>query len=50
MTMIEERYYQKNVILVGHSMGGFVARATIVHQEFRKGVVEIILILSSLHW
>jgi triacylglycerol esterase/lipase EstA (alpha/beta hydrolase family) len=48
--MIEERYYQKNIILVSHSMGGFVARPTIVHQEFRKGVVETILTLSSLHW
>lgn len=38
-----------SVILVGHSMGGFVARAAVVHPHLRKGVVETILTLSSAH-
>lgn len=39
----------KSVILVGHSMGGFVARAAIVHPHLRKSAVETILTLSSPH-
>lgn len=38
-----------NVILVGHSMGGFVARAVVVHPGLRKGAVETVLTLSSPH-
>ncbi|KAH9329925.1 hypothetical protein KI387_002033, partial [Taxus chinensis] len=38
-----------SVILVGHSMGGFVARAAVVHPNLRKGVVETIVTLSSPH-
>jgi glycosylphosphatidylinositol deacylase len=38
-----------SVILVGHSMGGFVARAAVVHPNLRKGAVETILTLSSPH-
>ncbi|XP_062198955.1 uncharacterized protein LOC133901587 isoform X2 [Phragmites australis] len=38
-----------NVILVGHSMGGFVARAALVHPNLRKSAVETILTLSSPH-
>lgn len=38
-----------SVILVGHSMGGFVARAAVVHPHLRKGMVETILTLSSAH-
>ncbi|XP_059449322.1 uncharacterized protein LOC132180491 isoform X3 [Corylus avellana] len=39
----------KSVILVGHSMGGFVARAAIVHPRLRKSSVETVLTLSSPH-
>lgn len=39
----------KSVILVGHSMGGFVARAAIVHPRLRKLAVETVLTLSSPH-
>lgn len=39
----------KSVILVGHSMGGFVARAAIVHPRLRKSAVETVLTLSSPH-
>ncbi|KZV17310.1 hypothetical protein F511_18251 [Dorcoceras hygrometricum] len=39
----------KSVILVGHSMGGFVARAAVVHPRLRKSAVETILTLSSPH-
>ncbi|XP_052196257.1 uncharacterized protein LOC127803797 isoform X2 [Diospyros lotus] len=39
----------KSVILVGHSMGGFVARAAIVHPCLRKLAVETVLTLSSPH-
>ncbi|KAJ7974736.1 GPI inositol-deacylase [Quillaja saponaria] len=39
----------KNVILVGHSMGGFVARAAIIHPRLRKSAVETILTLSTPH-
>lgn len=38
-----------SVILVGHSMGGFVARAALVHPNLRKSVVETVLTLSSPH-
>ncbi|KAL5201355.1 hypothetical protein ABZP36_035709 [Zizania latifolia] len=38
-----------SVILVGHSMGGFVARAAVVHPGLRKSAVEIILTLSTPH-
>uniref|UniRef100_A0ACD5Y3E2 Uncharacterized protein n=1 Tax=Avena sativa TaxID=4498 RepID=A0ACD5Y3E2_AVESA len=38
-----------SVILVGHSMGGFVARAALVHPGLRKAAVETILTLSSPH-
>ncbi|KAM7467704.1 hypothetical protein LguiB_015266 [Lonicera macranthoides] len=39
----------KSVILVGHSMGGFVARAAIVHPHLRKSTVETVLTLSAPH-
>lgn len=39
----------KSVILVGHSVGGFVARAAITHPLLRKSTVETILTLSSPH-
>ncbi|KAL0692593.1 hypothetical protein Bca4012_059773 [Brassica carinata] len=39
----------RNVILVGHSMGGFVARAAAVHPRLRKSAVQTILTLSSPH-
>ncbi|CAM6043491.1 unnamed protein product [Sphagnum compactum] len=38
-----------SVILVGHSMGGFIARAAVVHPKLRKGAVETVLTLSSPH-
>lgn len=38
-----------SVILVGHSMGGFVARAAVVHPGLSKGAVETVLTLSSPH-
>ncbi|XP_066397199.1 uncharacterized protein [Miscanthus floridulus] len=38
-----------SVILVGHSMGGFVARAAVVHPNLSKSAVETILTLSSPH-
>lgn len=38
-----------SVILVGHSMGGFVARAVVVHPRLRKSSVETIVTLSSPH-
>lgn len=38
-----------SVILVGHSMGGFVARAALIHPHLRKSAVETILTLSSPH-
>ncbi|KAK9126756.1 hypothetical protein Scep_015602 [Stephania cephalantha] len=43
------RILPRSVILVGHSMGGFVARAAMVHPHLRKGAVETILTLSSPH-
>ncbi|KAL5581294.1 hypothetical protein UlMin_013736 [Ulmus minor] len=39
----------KSVILVGHSMGGFVARAAIIHPHLRRSAVETVLTLSSPH-
>lgn len=39
----------RSVILVGHSMGGFVARAAAVHPRLRKSAVQTILTLSSPH-
>ncbi|GER51917.1 GPI inositol-deacylase PGAP1-like protein, partial [Striga asiatica] len=39
----------KSVILVGHSMGGFIARAAVVHPHLRKFAVETVLTLSSPH-
>ncbi|XP_020577654.1 uncharacterized protein LOC110022858 isoform X2 [Phalaenopsis equestris] len=38
-----------SVILVGHSMGGFVARAAVIHPHLRKSAVETILTLASPH-
>ncbi|ONK55394.1 uncharacterized protein A4U43_UnF3940 [Asparagus officinalis] len=38
-----------SVILVGHSMGGLVARAAVVHPHLRKSTVETILTLASPH-
>nr|GLL18614.1 uncharacterized protein LOC109180424 isoform X1 [Ipomoea trifida] len=43
------RSLPKSVILVGHSMGGFVARAAIVHPHLRKSAVETVLTLSTPH-
>ncbi|KAK7395706.1 hypothetical protein VNO78_16273 [Psophocarpus tetragonolobus] len=39
----------KSVILVGHSMGGFVARAAVIHPRLRKSAVETVLTLSTPH-
>ncbi|KAL9231516.1 hypothetical protein vseg_006738 [Gypsophila vaccaria] len=39
----------KSVIIVGHSMGGFVARAAAVHPNLRKSAIETIVTLSSPH-
>ncbi|XP_048495141.1 uncharacterized protein LOC104883248 isoform X3 [Beta vulgaris subsp. vulgaris] len=39
----------RSVILVGHSMGGFVARAAVVHPQLRKSAVETVVTLSSPH-
>ncbi|KAK9699896.1 hypothetical protein RND81_08G202300 [Saponaria officinalis] len=39
----------KSVIIVGHSMGGFVARAAIVHPNLRKSAIETVVTLSSPH-
>lgn len=38
-----------SVILVGHSMGGFVARAAVIHPHLRKSVVQTVLTLSAPH-
>ncbi|XP_071697874.1 uncharacterized protein [Rutidosis leptorrhynchoides] len=38
-----------SVILVGHSMGGFVARAAVVHPNLRKSAVETVVTLSTPH-
>jgi len=37
------------VILVGHSMGGFVARALFLHPKFQPSSVDTIITLSSPH-
>ncbi|KAF9666304.1 hypothetical protein SADUNF_Sadunf16G0215700 [Salix dunnii] len=39
----------KSVILVGHSMGGFVARAALIHPRLRKAAIETVLTLSTPH-
>ena len=39
----------KSVILVGHSMGGFVARAAVIHPRLRKSAAETVLTLSTPH-
>ncbi|KAH7282837.1 hypothetical protein KP509_35G049700 [Ceratopteris richardii] len=39
----------KSVILVGHSMGGFVARAAVVHPGLRRHAVQTVVTLSSPH-
>ncbi|KAK7260642.1 hypothetical protein RIF29_26863 [Crotalaria pallida] len=39
----------KSVILVGHSMGGFVARAAVIHPHLKKSAVETVLTLSTPH-
>ncbi|MBA0599428.1 hypothetical protein Gorai_005648, partial [Gossypium raimondii] len=39
----------RSVILIGHSMGGFVARAATIHPRLRRSAVETILTLSSPH-
>ncbi|KAG8384921.1 hypothetical protein BUALT_Bualt04G0168400 [Buddleja alternifolia] len=38
-----------SVMLVGHSMGGFVARAAVVHPHLRKSAVKTVLTLSTPH-
>lgn len=38
-----------SVILVGHSMGGFVARAATVHPNLQSSAVATIITLSSPH-
>lgn len=43
------RSLPKNVILVGHSMGGFVARAATIHPNLRKSAVETLITLSTPH-
>ncbi|KAK9716519.1 hypothetical protein RND81_06G239000 [Saponaria officinalis] len=39
----------KSVIIVGHSMGGFVARAAILQPNLRQSAIETIVTLSSPH-
>ncbi|KAJ0480624.1 putative GPI inositol-deacylase PGAP1, alpha/Beta hydrolase [Helianthus annuus] len=46
---VESGSLPNSVILVGHSMGGFVARAAVVHPNLRKSAVETILTLSAPH-
>ncbi|KAI3716595.1 hypothetical protein L1987_67578 [Smallanthus sonchifolius] len=46
---VESSSLPNSVILVGHSMGGFVARAAVVHPNLRKSAVETILTLSAPH-
>ncbi|QHN87289.1 hypothetical protein HN51_041524 [Arachis hypogaea] len=38
-----------SVILVGHSMGGLVARAAVIHPRLRKSAVETVLTMASPH-
>lgn len=38
-----------SVVLVGHSMGGFVARALFVHPAFQPGTVDTIITLNTPH-
>jgi pimeloyl-ACP methyl ester carboxylesterase len=38
-----------SVILVGHSMGGFVARALFVHPAFRPTSVDTVITLNTPH-
>ncbi|MED6149474.1 hypothetical protein PIB30_062833 [Stylosanthes scabra] len=38
-----------SVILVGHSMGGVVARAAVIHPRLKKSAVETVLTLASPH-
>ncbi|KAJ0778195.1 putative GPI inositol-deacylase PGAP1, alpha/Beta hydrolase [Helianthus annuus] len=46
---VESSSLPNSVILVGHSMGGFVARAAVVHPNLRNSAVETILTLSAPH-
>ncbi|XP_063689740.1 GPI inositol-deacylase-like [Bolinopsis microptera] len=39
----------KKVILIGHSMGGLVARSVFVHPEFQYDSVDLVLTLSTPH-
>ncbi|KAK7301668.1 hypothetical protein RJT34_12539 [Clitoria ternatea] len=43
------RSLPKNVILVCYSMGGFVARAVVIHPHLKKSIVEIVLTLPTPH-
>lgn len=43
------RNLPRSVILVGHSMGGFVARAVVVHQHLQRSAVETIVTLATPH-
>lgn len=40
---------QKSVVIVGHSMGGFVARRALLLPNYNKGTVKTIITLSSPH-
>jgi pimeloyl-ACP methyl ester carboxylesterase len=43
-------YHQpSSVVIVGHSMGGFVARALFLHPSFRPGTVDTVLTLNTPH-
>nr|XP_043613112.1 uncharacterized protein LOC122585082 [Erigeron canadensis] len=46
---VESGSLPNTVMLVGHSMGGFVARAAVVHPALRKSAVETVLTLSTPH-
>ncbi|KAI3706527.1 hypothetical protein L6452_24330 [Arctium lappa] len=46
---VESGSLPNSVILVGHSMGGFVARAAVVHPNLRKSAIETVLTLSTPH-
>ncbi|VFQ73512.1 unnamed protein product [Cuscuta campestris] len=43
------RSLSRSVILVGHSMGGFVARSATVHPHLRRSAVQTVLTLSTPH-